>query len=201
MERRSRARLARLVGGAGVLLLLGVLVGAYRYVAPLPYRPAIFRQAARNRLNPYLVAAVIRVESGFRPEVTSGRGAVGLMQILPGTARWINGQMGQPAGPLRLTDPDTSIRLGSWYLGYLLTRFHGRLIAALAAYNGGPQTVDRWIQDGVLDPKSPLTEQIPYAETRIFVDRVLLFQRVYQIMYGFGDLTDTGRGGGLSWPN
>ena len=155
------------------------LVASISWAVPLQHSALIFSSAAREHVNPWMVAAVIRAESGFRPEVVSQRGAVGLMQVLPGTARWIRGQAGIRGA---LTTPATNIALGTWYLSYLLGRYRGDATLALAAYNGGPHVVDGWLQGGVLTWGSP-PAAIPYPETREFVTRVLWLQRAYGVVY------------------
>ncbi len=156
------------------------LVASINWAVPLQHAPLIFSSAAREHVSPWLVAAVIRTESGFRPDVVSRRGAVGLMQVLPGTAVWIRGRAGIRGGGL--TDPATNIALGTWYLSYLLSRYGGDQTLALAAYNGGPHVVDDWLKAGLLTRASP-PAAIPYPETRAFVTRVLWLQRAYGTVY------------------
>jgi soluble lytic murein transglycosylase len=162
---------------AFVLALAVAVAGAL----PLPYAGTIRATAVRFGVDPYLVAAVIRVESGFRPNARSVRGAQGLMQLMPGTAAWIAAKTGV-RGPL--TDPDVNVSLGVWYLHYLLRHYHGNLKLALAAYNSGPDQVDQWLAAGRIGPGLEVAA-IPYAETRIFVGRVLWYYRAYRIVYGW----------------
>ncbi len=190
------------LGRPGRWIAIGVLAimvtFAYRYLAPWPYRETVTLTAKKNHLSPYLVAAVIRVESSFRPGVVSGRGAVGLMQLLPGTAVWIGSQMGEPT-PITvnaLSDVTRNVSLGTWYLHHLLSLYHGNLILALAAYNSGPRTVANWIHAGVLNAQHPNYRDIPYPETRNFVYRVRFYERTYQLMYGWTVSTNTDGGGG-----
>lgn len=170
----------------GVGLVLIALVVAYQVLAPFPYRSLVVQTSQSLRMSPYLVAAVIRVESGFRPDVVSARGAQGLMQLLPSTAYWI-AQKSSPGfrGPLDLKDPRLNIRLGAWYLRYLMNRFHRHTILALAAYNGGPRTVRKWIEQHRLDAQDPRVDDIPFPETRHFVQRVMTYEKVYAAMYGW----------------
>ncbi len=159
---------------AWLLLVVGI-----NWAVPLRHSVPIFAAAQREHVNPWLVAAVIRTESGFRPDVVSHRGAVGLMQVLPGTAGWIRRQTGIRGA---ITSPAANIALGTWYLGYLLARYHHDDTLALAAYNGGPHVVDDWLKFGVLTPSSP-PAKIPYPETREFVTRVLWLRRIYGWVY------------------
>lgn len=99
-----------------------------RWWYPVYYRESIVRWSAAHGLDPWLVAAVVRVESNFRPLATSPRGARGLMQLLPETARWVSGRMGEERFfEDLLYDPETNVRLGTWYLADLLREFDGRL--------------------------------------------------------------------------
>ncbi len=125
----------------------------------IPWREAAHREALRAGLDPWLVRAVIRVESGENPRAVSPKGAVGLMQLMPDTARELG-----VASPFH---PRDNIRGGVSYLRELLDRYNGQLDLALAAYNAGPAAVDRY--GGVP----------PFPETRRFVKRVLdLYRRI-----------------------
>ncbi|MCL5116363.1 MAG: lytic transglycosylase domain-containing protein [Firmicutes bacterium] len=181
MAQRRSKRLIRprfVVGG----LIIVILACLYGYWAPFPYQPTVLKVAQEEHLNPYLVAAVIRVESRFRPTVVSRRGAVGLMQLMPSTAVWIAAKTHRQ-GALDLTNPATNIALGTWYLKYLLMRYHQNRTLALAAYNGGPETVDRWLGQGILTQRQSSSTPIPYPETANFVRRVSRFEVAYRIMY------------------
>jgi soluble lytic murein transglycosylase len=167
-----RIWLAVMTAGVAAVVVLS-------WALPFRYAPIVREQAHRRGLDPYLVAAVIRVESGFRPHVRSRRGAVGLMQLMPSTAQWVSKQSGIRG---RLDEPAVNIAVGCWYLRYLIKRFH-KLRLALAAYNSGPQSVDGWLADGQLGPDAD-TARIPYPETREFVRRVLWFYRMYHVVYG-----------------
>lgn len=180
-RRRRRVVKFRFLAGLGLLALIGVLYG---YWAPFPYQPTVVKTARREHLSPFLVAAVIRVESRFRPDAVSGRGAVGLMQLMPTSAQWIAMKMHRSQKP-DLTDPKTSVELGTWYLRYLLQSYHNNSTLALAAYNGGPETVNRWLAAGVLSPHQHGYSNIPYPETANFVRRVYQFERAYRIMYAW----------------
>ncbi len=184
-----------------ILLALILFVGfCYRYFVPWPYRGTIIQASQRNEINPYLVAAVIRVESGFRPTVVSSRGAVGLMQIMPATAQWIAVKTHQGPIPAKLlTKVEVNVGLGSWYLRHLLNVYHGNEVLALAAYNSGPNTVAYWVSKGLLNPKQPHYQNIPYLETRNFVYRVLTYEHIYRIMYAWVNSTNTEAWGWLTW--
>lgn len=179
--RRFRRLVGLLTGAVAIAALVAVVL---RGVLPLGYRANIETAATRNGLEPALVAAVIRVESGYRPHALSPRGAVGLMQIMPATAAWIHRQTGLGSTPPNLYDPAQNIALGSWYLGYLCRRYRGTVAVALAAYNGGPTVADRWLREGRIRLGSSAAGAIPYPETRHFVERVFRFRRLYHLVYG-----------------
>lgn len=172
-------RLAAPVLALVALFLIGreVLYGLY----PYPYRDAIEAAAARHGLDPLFLAAVIRTESRFRPDAVSPRGAMGLMQLLPATARELAGPAFDPA---ELLAPETNIELGARYLAQLTERFGGRTAAALAAYNGGQANVRAWLAQGLWDGTYEDAARIPFVETRRFVQRVELARRMYGWLYG-----------------
>jgi soluble lytic murein transglycosylase len=123
-------------------------------------RAIISRHAATFRLDEALVRAVIKAESGYNPRAISKKGALGLMQLMPDTARLL-----KVSNPL---DAEENIRGGSRYLRLMLDEFNGNLDLALAAYNAGPNAVRR--HGGIP----------PYAETRTYVDRVKTYMRNYR---------------------
>jgi soluble lytic murein transglycosylase len=153
-----------------------------RVVYPLTHVDAIRAAARKNALDPALVAAIVYDESRFRDEVSSHRGAVGLMQVLPSTAHEIARQTGGIAFVTSdLTDPDVNILYGCYYLRRLLDLYHGSRVAAIAAYNAGQGNVDAWLstKGGTLN----ITD-IPFSETRRYVRDVLTLTKLYRRAYG-----------------
>lgn len=137
-------------------------------------------------LEPALVLALIRQESEFYTKARSSVGALGLMQLMPATARQTARSIGMAYNRNRLTsDPEYNLRLGQAYLAQLLTRFDGSYILALAAYNAGPARAERWIRE-FGDPRDPAVdpvlwiERIPFSETRNYVQRILESLVVYR---------------------
>lgn len=155
----------------------------WRLFYPFPYRESILRHSREFALDPNLVAAVIRVESKFRSNAESHRGARGLMQLMPETAQWVAEQMGIAYKDGDLFDPDYNIAVGCWYLSHLLQEFDYNLTAALAAYNGGRGNVHQWLEEGVWNGEIETLEQIPFRETRQFVARVLHDYKIYTYLY------------------
>lgn len=168
-----------------VVLLLAVLgPPLWRIIYPWPYREVVERYAEANGLDPYLVAAVIRVESSFRPSAVSPKGARGLMQIMPATGAWIAGEMNlADFHPDRLFEVELNIRMGTWYLRHLSEQFGRDLEVALAAYNGGRGNVKNWLAQGIWSGRSSDIARIPFPETRNYVLRVLRMHAIYRELY------------------
>ena len=148
-----------------------------RTMYPLRYEASIREVSQENGLEPAFVAGVIYTESRFRPEVESHREAYGLMQLLPESARFIQRKSGIKGN---YRDPEVNIRLGSWFLGYLKDRYKGDERLMLAAYNSGEGNVDAWISDEGFD----IAKDIPFKETREYVDNALEAKQTYQELYG-----------------
>lgn len=146
---------------------------------PLPYRSWVERAAADNHLSAPLIYAIMRTESSFRPHVRSSAGAIGLMQLLPATGREMARKYDYPDG-VRLTDPATSIALGTYYLRETLSRYHGNQVLAIASYNAGPTTVRNWLPKKKSIPAIEWLETIPYGETRFYVRSIFFAQTIFQ---------------------
>jgi soluble lytic murein transglycosylase len=152
---------------------------AWRCTYPEPYRDIVTAVESRYRLPRSLVHAVMRQESAFRPAVVSPVGAVGLMQLMPNTARRaaeeITAQPGAPwvPDPSQPTNVVNNIELGGFYLGKLLGMLGSQLPVAVAAYNAGPNAVSAWLAGGEDLPIDVWVGRIPYAETRDYVAFVL----------------------------
>jgi soluble lytic murein transglycosylase len=134
---------------------------------------------------PALVLGITRQESGFDPNVRSGAGARGMMQLMPSTAAILARKIGVSYSPGRLDDPDYNMRLGSTFLDQLVTQFSGSYVMAAAGYNAGPSRPTQWAascgdpRGGSTDPIDYI-ECIPFSETRNYVMRVLENMQVYR---------------------
>ncbi len=149
-----------------------------RYL-PLPFVDAVVAAAHRTGLEPWLVAGVARQESAFVPTAVSGAGAVGLMQLMEPTARPLARALAWRT--FDLTDPSQNLRLGAAELARLLTRYDGQLEPALAAYNAGPNRVDRWWRRAA--SVTEFTEAVPIRETYSYIRSVVYLQEAYRIVY------------------
>jgi soluble lytic murein transglycosylase len=149
------------------------------------HKDIINRYAAVYKFDPLLVMALVKVESRFVQSAESRRGALGLMQLMPTTAKEMILRLGEKEKTdLDLVDPEVNIRLGVYYLSLLREEFGPSPITFLAAYNAGPSHVRSWRRQGPL-----VVETIPYPETKTFVGNVLntyrwlkRFQRVKNVL-------------------
>jgi soluble lytic murein transglycosylase len=188
MNRRARRRrrrwLALGTGAVVVGLAVGVLVatGAFdkalqELTLPLKHEDVIRQQAGEKGVDAALIAAVIYSESKFS-DATSSAGARGLMQITPEAAEFIARQSKATSFEFEdLSDPEINIRYGTFLLKELLERYDGDEAAALAAYNAGPGNADKWGGSGLN------VSDIPFPETRAYVEEVLDKQREYRRKY------------------
>jgi soluble lytic murein transglycosylase len=141
---------------------------------PLEYEHIIRGHAANHGLDPALLAAVVYVESRFDPNAKSAAGAIGLMQLLPETAKGIALRTGGARFVVAdLRDPEINIRYGSWYLDHLRANY-GEMSLALAAYHAGQGNVDHWREQGL---------GIPLPATRDYVEEVERLRQVYADAY------------------
>ena len=143
---------------------------------PLRYQQIVRNHARNYDLDPALLAAVIYQESKFDASAKSKSGAVGLMQLRPDTAKGIALRTGGSAFRVEdLRDPEINIRYGSWYLRHLFQKYGSERLV-LAAYNAGQGNVDRWLEEE--------RAEIPFAETRHYVDRVEDLKSIYRDAWG-----------------
>ncbi len=156
----------------------------WEYLYPLGWEKQLRAQAARHKLDPYLIAALIRQESEFNPSARSVAGALGLMQIMPATGRSLFKRldMADYAGR-KLTRPDISLRLGAFHLKRVLDTFQGNIEYALAGYNAGEHRLDDWLRFGNFDDPGEFVETIPFSETRGYVQAVMRNRDMYRRLY------------------
>lgn len=168
-----------LLAAATFLYLRGPASWQRRYY-PLSYAEQIADSSARHKVSPFIVAAVINAESKWKPGTRSAAGAVGLMQILPSTARDLarRGRVDAEKYPLdRLSDPAVNIEYGTAYLRYLVNRYH-EIETVLAAYNAGLRHADEWKAKG-----GDIRSAIEFPETKHYVLRVMRGKDRYTELY------------------
>ena len=190
---RRRQILRRRVTLAAGLALVGMAIASLLQPAehavqelalPLRHEDIIRQQAAEKHVDPALIAAVIYTESHFRDQ-TSRVGAKGLMQLMPNTADYIARRSGGTRFERTdLATPQINIAYGTWYLRYLLTKYHGNVVLTLAAYNAGEGKVDEWWRRAsARGERFNVAEHIPFPETRSYVSRVLSARAEYRRTY------------------
>ncbi len=150
---------------------------------PMPFRDDVVARAGEIGLDPAYVYGLIRQESRFVMDARSGVGASGLMQIMPATARWTAKRIGVAYSAELLGDRDTNLRLGMSYLKLVLDDFGSSQALAAAAYNAGPSRLRKWRDGPVLEP-AIWAENVPFAETRDYVKKVLSNATYYAAQLG-----------------
>lgn len=169
---------------------------ALDYRFPLAYKELYKKAAKDSGVDLSFLYGISRQESMLNHEIKSWAGAVGLMQLMPGTARDIaKKEKWQYKGPKSLIDPETNIKYGSTYLQWMLNRFDNNRVLAAAAYNAGPGRIPQWkSNDGIYRDSAMYIETIPFEETRKYVQNVLLYDAIYNFLL-------TGKEGQLMRPS
>jgi soluble lytic murein transglycosylase-like protein len=151
---------------------------------PLRFEDEIREYAAKRKLDPYLVMALIRQESAYDPSARSSAGAVGLMQIMPATGRELGLRFYRGFTNARLSNPKVNIELGTYYLRQVINLLDGNVELALAGYNGGPYRIRRLRAAARRKPLDEFIESIPMAESRNYVKRLTLLRSSYYHLHG-----------------
>jgi len=148
---------------------------------PTPHKTPVMQSADKHGVDPAWVYGVIRRESAFSADIQSSAGAVGLMQLMPQTAKYIGRKIGIKKTPKSvLTEPKSNIELGSAYLAYLDKKYDGNKVLATASYNAGPNRVDSWISKDYSLPADQWVDSIPFSETRAYVKAVLEYTTIFK---------------------
>ncbi|MCL2121206.1 MAG: lytic transglycosylase domain-containing protein [Clostridiales bacterium] len=184
-RRRKGKRRIRPFLMIAAILVFAVFIArdVYAYWASIPYYDEIASLCQEIGEETALVLAVIQTESRFRPNALSPRGAVGLMQIMPATARWMADRLGlEGYDDDKLYEREWNLTIGISYLQYLRRQFPDSLPEILAAYNAGPLTVRNWLDAGDWDGSLAMAGDIPYRETRNYVKTVMKAYDAYRKM-------------------
>lgn len=162
-------------------LVIGVLIST---LYPMNYKEEIKEYSYKNGIDPFLVAALINVESNYNKDAISSKNARGLMQIGPQTGLWAMEELGiENYTEDLLFDPATNIKIGTWYLTKLNTEFKGKLDNILAAYNAGSGNVSKWLNDSQYCKDNTNLHTIPFKETEEYVRKVKRQHKIYRIIY------------------
>jgi len=156
----------------------------WRIFYPWPYRTEITQEAKRLEIDPYLLVALVRVESRFNTNAQSAVGARGLMQVMPETASWAAQQIGlQNFHENQLYQPEINLQIGTWYLNHLFEEFKGNKITGLAAYNAGYGNVHAWVGTGQWSGTMADLQRIPFPETQLYLRAVMRDYEIYKYLY------------------
>lgn len=166
-----------------VILLIGIR-NITKYFHPIKYQNSVMKYSEVYKLDPYLVFAIIKAESNFNEFAQSNKGARGLMQITPPTAKWAAELMGK----IDYTDdflfrPQFNIEMGCWYLNDLRKEFGNNNKLILAAYNGGRGNVKKWLSDESYSRNGKELHNIPFGETDKYIKKVEVNYNIYKYLY------------------
>jgi soluble lytic murein transglycosylase len=158
----------------------------FKRVYPKYYSEYVQKYAEEYNIDPLLVYSVIKAESNFNPNAISTSGAMGLMQVMELTAiekaEILDINMNSD-NINKLFEPSINIHIGVSYLAFLLEKYNGNIMLALAAYNAGLGNVNRWIEEGIIKPDGSNIGNIPFRETNSYVRRILRNYELYKRLY------------------
>ncbi|MBE6692035.1 MAG: lytic transglycosylase domain-containing protein [Ruminococcaceae bacterium] len=177
----------------GIIALVIFAVAAIKIIPyikkdlyPREYSEYVTLYSKEYNVPEHLIYAVIHSESGFDKDAVSSVGAMGLMQLMPDTFQWIAKRIDVDFENLDITDPETNIKCGTYYLNYLYQRFENWQ-TCLAAYNAGPNKVANWLLDSRYSDDGKSLKNIPITETYNYVNRVFSAEKEYIKLYYKGD--------------
>ena len=183
---RAVRALKRAIPNAASASIQSIPLVYWRILFPEPWWNTIETESAKNNLDPYLVASLIRQESEFDATAISYANAYGLMQLLPTVGRSMARQEGiAHFQTFQLLDPNMNIRLGTRYLRQMLDRFGGVQEYALAAYNAGDSRVVDWQAAGPYSGMDEFVESIPFTQTREYVEAIMRNEETYKAIDDF----------------
>ena len=163
-------------------VILSYSIGCfYAYAYPMSFKKEITKYANDFSIDGALIASVANVESNFNENAMSDKGAVGVMQLMPSTAEWIAGKLGVEYDEKLLYEGEYNIKLGSYYLSYLINYFQNEKLG-LCAYNAGLGIVKEWLKDERYASNGQI-EKIPYKETSNYYNKILKNYKYYKNKY------------------
>ena len=147
---------------------------------PQKYSEYVSQYAKEYGLSESIVFAIIKNESNFEKNISSNKGAIGLMQIMTETGKEVANKLS--ITEMDLLDAETNIKIGTKYFSDLYKKYNNTELA-LAAYNAGSGNVDKWIQQGIIESSGENVENIPYKETNMYVRKVIQSEKIYESLY------------------
>lgn len=149
---------------------------------PLKFKKEILTYSNKHNISPQIIASIINTESSFNKNAISPKGAVGLMQLLPTTAKWLCEIQNIPYKYPDLFLPEININLGTYYIKYLINKFKN-LNTAIVAYNAGEGTTSLWLENKNYSKDGKEINNIPYKETKNYLKKVTNAMKIYSIRF------------------
>lgn len=174
---------------AAVLIIISQYKNIIRNFYPMEYKDQVIKYSKIYDIDPCMVFALINVESHYDANALSNKDARGLMQITSSTGKWAAVKMGiKNFKESMLYNPEINIRIGCWYLNNLKSEFRldndeESSILVLAAYNGGSGNVEKWLTDKEYSQSGTTLDQIPFPETKQYIEKVFRDQKMYEWLY------------------
>lgn len=183
-------RYRKLIAMFFIIILAVTVLSSFKWIGrtlyPISYREHIAIYSKKYDIDPFLVAAVIRVESKYNKNALSPKGAMGLMQITPITGKWGAAEIGTLDYEQELLyEPEINIEIGCWYINKLKAQFSNNLGLVLAAYNGGSGNVTKWLNDSNYSDDGKTLKRIPFKETDLYLKKVLKSYDIYKKLYNY----------------
>lgn len=151
---------------------------------PIKYEEQVKKNAQETGIDELLIYSIIKAESGFEATVKSSSGAIGLMQVMYPTAEEIAEELGiEDLTEEQLYEVETNIMLGTKYFSMLLEAYDNKLNLAIIAYNAGMGNVNTWLEEGIINEQGTDIENIPFAETKVYVKKILQNYEIYKEIY------------------
>lgn len=176
------------------MFVIYVVFQAVLLFFPVRYEEHIEKYAQFNNIEKSLVCGIINAESRFDSNAVSSKGAVGLMQLKEDTALWCAKKMGFAEFEVSLLDdPETNIKIGTWYFSYLRDEL-GTEELAIIAYNAGITHIREWLDEGLIDETVTNADNIPFEETKNYIKKVRLYTKVYNVIDKTNEISSTVKG-------
>lgn len=180
MKKIKKLILFLLVIALVFLIFFNVKDFVLKKIYPKQYDEFVEQYAKEYNLNSNIIYAIIKNESNFDKDISSNKGAIGLMQIMQETGSEVANRINIEAS--NLLDAKTNIQIGTKYFSELYQKYNNTNLA-LAAYNAGTGNVDKWIESGIIKISGEDIENIPYKETNMYVRKVIQTEKIYEVLY------------------
>lgn len=167
------------------LIIIALSVGLFISIMfPIGYKDIINKYSDEYNVDPFLISAIINVESKFNKDAVSHKNAKGLMQVGPQTGQWAADTLNvQNYNDSLLFEPEINIRFGTWYINQLKNEFNNNMGLVITAYNAGSGNVNRWLKDSRYSSDNETLNKIPFKETEEYLKKVKNNYKIYKIIY------------------